>query len=141
MKCFNKKPFPLFSFSAQIYRDTAQCVSWKQWYHYPLQQRQSGFQCSLRTTERKTIPMAATKPQWIIVWVVYLCDRKLIKHWRQLNKLHNMLSVWKASTHLKFVIWFSSRTRNRSLMSSKRSFSSTITVPRPSGLFQKIIIF
>lgn len=38
--------------------------------------------------------------------------------------------------HLKFTIWFSNITRNRSLMSSKRSFSSTFTVLSPSGLWQ-----
>ncbi len=47
------------------------------------------------------------------------------------------IKVLHLHTHLKFVIWFSRRTRNRSLISSKRSFSSTATVPRPSGLFYK----
>lgn len=36
--------------------------------------------------------------------------------------------------YLKCVIWFSNRTRSLSLISSKRSFSSTVTVPIPSGL-------
>lgn len=47
------------------------------------------------------------------------------------------IKALRLHTHLKFVIWFSRRTRNRSLISSKRSFSSTVTVPRPSGLFYK----
>lgn len=42
---------------------------------------------------------------------------------------------WWVSSHLKFTIWFSNITRNRSLMSSKRSFSSTFTVLSPSGLW------
>ncbi len=45
-----------------------------------------------------------------------------------------MCRLWVGS-HLKFTIWFSNITRNRSLMSSKRSFSSTFTVLSPSGLW------
>lgn len=36
--------------------------------------------------------------------------------------------------NLKWVIWFSRRTRSLSLISSKRSLSSAVTVPIPSGL-------
>lgn len=61
------------------------------------------------------------EPQMYIVFLLVKCSIKALH-------LH---------THLKFVIWFSRRTRNRSLISSKRSFSSTVTVPRPSGLFYK----
>lgn len=45
------------------------------------------------------------------------------------------MCCWRVGSHLKFTIWFSSITRNRSLMSSKRSFSSTFTVLSPSGLW------
>lgn len=36
--------------------------------------------------------------------------------------------------NLKFVIWYSSRFRSLSLMRAYKSFSSTVTVPIPSGL-------
>lgn len=42
--------------------------------------------------------------------------------------------LMKYASNLKCVIWFSSNTRCLSLISSKRSFSSTVTVPIPSGL-------
>lgn len=37
-------------------------------------------------------------------------------------------------SNLKFVIWYSSRHFSRSLMPAYISFSSTVTVPMPSGL-------
>lgn len=42
--------------------------------------------------------------------------------------------VAEHGSYLKCVIWFSRRTRSLSLISSKCSFSSTVTVPIPSGL-------
>lgn len=40
----------------------------------------------------------------------------------------------KLCSYLKCVIWFSSRSMRRVLTASNRSFSSTVTVPIPSGL-------
>lgn len=51
-----------------------------------------------------------------------------------LSSLTNLISPSTLDPYLKCVIWFSSRTRSLSLISSKRSFSSTVTVPIPSGL-------
>jgi hypothetical protein len=41
---------------------------------------------------------------------------------------------WEGLADRKFVICFSSRTRNRSFTSWNFSFSSSVTVPTPSGL-------
>lgn len=43
----------------------------------------------------------------------------------------------KGKQYRKFVIWFSRRTRSRSLISWNFSFSSWVTVPTPSGLHCK----
>lgn len=54
--------------------------------------------------------------------------------WQRNRKYAQAMSCWCAGDHLKFTMWFSRMMRNRSLMSSKRSFSSTFTVLSPSGL-------
>lgn len=67
----------------------------------------------------------------------------LTKEWVNIFifKTSNILNAFKVLTcclwsdfYLKCVIWFSRSTRSLSLISSKRSFSSTVTVPIPSGL-------
>lgn len=59
---------PFYHLQKGIYR--------KQWFLYPLQQRQSGFQCSFRATKRKTIPRWKPKLQWAELQVPHFLDRK-----------------------------------------------------------------
>lgn len=54
--------------------------------------------------------------------------------WSYTTTDHYMVVIHAYASYLKCVIWFSRSTRSLSLISSKRSFSSTVTVPIPSGL-------
>lgn len=68
-----------------------------------------------------------SKPAFWLSWLKEGIWRKSV-----LSHLASSLCLY-----LKCVIWFSRSTRSRSLISSNRSFSSTVTVPIPSGLKEK----
>lgn len=63
-----------------------------------------------------------------------ICQNMSLIFISYLAPVQHMVVFDTTASNLKWVIWFSRRTRNLSLISSKRSFSSTVTVPIPSGL-------
>lgn len=116
--------------------NTRQCVQWSYWNWevengcfrettYPFKQGQSCFQCSLWPSKWEAVSVEKTK--WIF-----------ILNLQQSGRIHSTCTclLWFGLFffYLKCVIWFSRSTRSLSLISSKRSFSSTVTVPIPSGL-------
>lgn len=95
-------------------------ISWGEKITYPFKQGQSCFQRSLWPSKWKTVPVKAR--DWTFLWQSGLAP------------VQHMVVFHTYAYYLKCVIWFSRSTRSLSLISSKRSFSSAVTVPMPSGL-------